>query len=134
MRGAAALLLLAAPAAAQAPVDCEADGLAPAEIAVCAEAAWEASEGDLDLAFGLAVTGAEVLDEDRFLAGEADGPRAAALIERGQSDWIAHRDSHCAAEALLEGPGPAREALGFLCLERLNRLRIAQLGAFGPAR
>lgn len=128
--------LAATPAAAQVaepPVDCMADALAPGEIALCAEQGWQASQGDLDLAYGLALTAAEVLDEGRFVAGEQSGARAAELIEAGQADWTAHRDSHCAAEALLAPPGVERRALGLLCLERLNRLRIEQLAAFREA-
>nr|WP_238941259.1 lysozyme inhibitor LprI family protein [Jannaschia sp. Os4] len=102
----------------------------PAEIARCAEIAWTESEGALDLAYGLAVTAAEVLDETRFLAGEADEVRAAALVEAGQADWLAHRDSHCAAESLLVSPGMEREAVGRLCLARLNEARVAQLAVF----
>ena len=123
---------LAGSAAAQeGPVDCEADALSPAEIAVCAEAAWTDSEGALDLAYGLAATGAEVLDETRFLQGEAEDLRAAELVESSQAEWLDYRDAHCAAEALLVPEGLEREAVLQLCLARLNEARAAQLAVFG---
>ncbi len=135
MRAAALLGLLAAPLAAQeerAPqVDCAAGDLTQIELNYCAALAWEDADAELNQVYRLALTRAKVMDETMAL-NDVEGPMTTEdALRQAQRNWIAFRDSACAAEAMLAAGGTAQPMLGTLCLERLTRQRTEDLMIFG---
>jgi len=140
VKAAAAILALAfaSPAAAQdvqeeqqPRVDCTApDGID--EIGFCAGTALDVAEADMELAYRLALTRAEVLDGDWELRGGAPGGLILRdTIETSQAAWETHSEAHCAAFSLSEAEeGQIGIALA-LCLERQARLRESELRLFG---
>ena len=134
MRALAVLLALAGPAGAQVLLppgtDCEApDGYEVVE--TCARAALEAADGELNLAYGLAMTEARVLTDTYALNGEPLGTPAEDLLRQAQRDWIAFRDAACAAEATLGG-SEWEGIVALECLTRLTLRRTEDLSRFVP--
>ncbi|KIT16135.1 lysozyme inhibitor LprI family protein [Jannaschia aquimarina] len=129
-------LLIAAPAAGQGvlPVDCaDPDGIA--EATDCAARQLQVSEDQLDLALGLALTRAEVLDQDWAAEGGAPGEVSVHdALDASQTDWIAYRDAACAAESLQFFERAEIDLALALCLARLTVRRGDDLAAFaeGP--
>ena len=128
------LVWLAAPAAAQAPqVDCAAADLSQPELTFCASRAWEAADDELNLVYGLALTRAQVLDEEAALLRRDVPLTVEDGLRQAQRDWIAYRDAACAAEALLVRGSTAQPMVGTLCLARLTERRTDDLRRFAEA-
>ncbi|MEM7488981.1 MAG: lysozyme inhibitor LprI family protein [Pseudomonadota bacterium] len=129
--GALALLVLAAPVAAQAPqIDCQAADLTQTELTFCAAEAWEAADGELNLVYGLAITQAKVIDEENALLEVETPIPVEQALRQAQRDWIVFRDAACSAEAMLVQGGTAQPMVGTLCLARLTRRRTDDLRLF----
>ena len=132
-----AIALAASPALGQttlAPqIDCADPNLLPARIADCADMAWQEADEERDLAYRLALTQAQVIDEERALSNVDEPVGVEEALRQSQADWYAARDSACAAESLLSEAGPERRATGALCLERLTRIRIEELRILAEA-
>jgi uncharacterized protein YecT (DUF1311 family) len=130
-----AALLSAQAAAAQdvrgPQVDCMAEDLTQSEMTFCAGQAFEAADGDLNLAYGLAMTQARVMDEANALAGLETPMTTEEALRDAQRKWIAFRDAACSAEAMLAAGGTAQPMIGTLCMERLTRTRTEDLRLFG---
>jgi len=125
----ALLFGLAAPAAAQ-QLNC-ANPTTQYELTGCASQAYEAADGDLNLAWGMARDMAKRLDAS---ASEYGGPQDNfAILLDAQRKWIAFRDAACDAEALLARGGTMQNQLFFDCLTRLTRARTEDLRYFGDA-
>lgn len=135
MRGAALLLVLALPAAAQedgAPqIDCLAPDLTRPELTLCAEEAWAEADEELGEVYRLALVAAKVLDRENARAGIEMPISTEDALRAAQKAWVPYRDAACSAEAMLAAGGTAAPLLGTLCLERLTRRRIEDLQRFG---
>ena len=117
--------LLSTPARAQ-TLDCT-NPVTQVEMTGCAAKAFEAADGDLNLAYGLAVDMAVRLDE--YLP-EGAVP-AKTILRDAQRAWIGFRDQACEAESLLARGGTMQNQLYYICLERLTRRRTGDLRYFG---
>ncbi len=125
LRGLAVLVILASPVAVQA-LDCP-DATSQAEMTGCASRAYEAADGDLNLAYKLAMERARSMDE--YLQ---DGQVPAVDILRdAQRAWLPFRDQACEAESLMARGGTMQNMIFFMCLERLTRNRTEDLRIFG---
>lgn len=107
-------------------VDC-AEPVSQFEMTACAAVLYEAADGDLNLAYGLAMAKAGDLDAD-LAADEVTGE---AMLRDAQRAWIAFRDLACAAESNLARGGTMQSQLLYICLERLTRQRTEDLRHFG---
>ena len=125
LRGLAVLTVLASPLAAQ-DLDC-ANPMTQIEMTGCASRAFEAADGDLNLAYKLAM--ARASDMDTYLE-EGQVP-AKDILRNAQRAWIPFRDQACEAESLLARGGSMQNQIFFLCLERLTRTRTEDLRIFG---
>lgn len=125
LRGLAVLVTLASPVAAQV-LDCP-DATSQAEMTGCAARAYEAADGDLNLAYKMAMERARSMDE--YLQ---DGQVPAVEILRdAQRAWLPFRDQACEAESLMARGGTMQNMIFFMCLERLTRNRTEDLRIFG---
>lgn len=125
MRVQVMLFVLASSGAASAQeVDC-ANALTQIEMTYCAEQAYKAADGDLNLAYKLARAQARALDTD--LGPDLAG--AEAQLQAAQRAWIPYRDAACAAEGYQMRGGSGEAMLIYLCLERLTRARTEDLRA-----
>ncbi len=118
-------LALAAPVAAQ-DVNC-ADPVTQYEMTACASLAFEAADGDLNLAWRMAMDMARHLDA----AQPGLEPPTADILRDAQRKWIAFRDAACSAEATLARGGTMANQLFYMCLERLTRQRTEDLRLYG---
>lgn len=121
-----ALLLLAAPAAAQ-ELDC-AETVTQIEMTYCAEQAWMAADGDLNLAWDLAMTQARQMQAALPPDAPVDIP---GDLRAAQRVWIDFRDLACAAESHMAWGGSMAPMLVYACRERLTRQRTEDLRLFG---
>lgn len=126
----AGLLLWAAPAAAQ-PVDCQAEGLTPAQVAACADAALQEAEAELDETFRLALTRAKVFDEATLVEGTATAVTLETALEQSQEDFLSFRDTACDAEALTFRSAIGAPVAAAICRARLSMRRVEDLRFFG---
>lgn len=124
-RGLAVLTVLASPLAAQ-DLDC-ANPMTQIEMTGCAARAHEAADGDLNLAYKLAM--ARARDMDAYL--EVGQIPAEDILRNAQRAWIPFRDQACEAESLLARGGSMQNQIFFMCLERLTRSRTEDLRIFG---
>jgi uncharacterized protein YecT (DUF1311 family) len=128
---AAILFLGAAPALAQ-PVDCEAETLAPPEVAFCAQQALEAADAAMDEAYRLALTEARAFDEAAAVVeGRAQPLPLEQAIRDAQNAFLAYRDAACEAEAVTFGNGTGAPVAGVVCETRLTLRRTEDLRFFG---
>ncbi len=118
-----ASLFFCAPAMAQ-DVDCSAPEI-QMEMTYCAEKAWEAADGDLNHAYGIARRYMANLDAD--LPDDLKG--AADTLRDAQRAWIAFRDKACEAEAYQARGGSMEPMLIYICFERMTRQRTEELRA-----
>jgi uncharacterized protein YecT (DUF1311 family) len=125
-----ALVLLAAPAAAQ-PVDCEAETLTPAQVATCAAQALTAADAAMDEAFRLALTEARVFDEASAVEGRETAMPLADALSAAQQAFLDYREATCAAEAITFRDGPGASVAGAVCATRLTLRRTEDLRFFG---
>jgi uncharacterized protein YecT (DUF1311 family) len=124
MRAALALMLLAAPAAAQ-EVDCSAPQF-QVEMTYCAEQAWLRADAALNDAWGAARDHAKAVD------GALPKPQQGvwqALLD-GQRAWIVFRDKTCEAEGAEMRGGTGEPMLIYACRERLTWERVEGLNAY----
>ena len=89
--------------------------------------AFEAADGDLNLAYRLAQDTAGRMDVDL----SQDQIPAKTILRDAQRAWIAFRDQACEAESLLARGGSMQNQLFYACLERLTRVRTEDLRYFG---
>lgn len=120
-----AAALLIAPAAAQA-LDC-ANPQTQADMTQCVAMMYQAADGDLNLAYGMARDMARRIDA----ASGTNGPGAERGLRDAQRAWIAFRDLACETESLLAYGGSMQPMLRLSCLERLTRARTEDLRLFG---
>ncbi len=106
-------------------LDCS-NPLTQVEMTGCASLAYEAADGDLNLAYGLAMDQARRMDADLLL-----DPSNVALMRDAQRKWIVFRDVACSAESTLARGGTMQNQLFLLCMERLTRARTEDLRYFG---
>ncbi|MGR3500875.1 lysozyme inhibitor LprI family protein [Pseudaestuariivita sp.] len=118
-------LLMATPAAAQ-TLNC-ADPQTQVEMTGCAAEAYEAADEDLNLAWGMAIAQARILDQGLG----ADEVKTSVILRDAQRAWIPFRDKACEAESLLARGGSMQNMLFYICLERLTRARTEELRFFG---
>ena len=97
------------------------------EMTGCAAQAFEAADGDLNLAYKMARDMARRLDQGL----PADHIPAEIILRDAQRAWIAYRDQACEAESLLARGGTLQNQLFYICLERLTRTRTEDLRFFG---
>ena len=97
------------------------------EMTVCAGQMYEAADGDLNLAWDIARSAAERMDE--YLA-EGEVPAVEILLD-AQRAWLTYRDKTCEAESLLGRGGTIQSQLRLNCLERVTRARTEDLRYFG---
>lgn len=97
------------------------------EMTGCASQAYEAADGDLNLAWGMAMAHARRMDE---VLQNGEVP-AVDILRGAQRAWIAFRDKACEAESLMARGGSMQNMLYFLCLERETRQRTEALRLFG---
>jgi uncharacterized protein YecT (DUF1311 family) len=116
---------LATPSVAQ---DCT-NPISQAEMNHCAYVAYQAADGDLNLAYRMAMDAARQMDQ--YLApGEVTNT---AMLRDAQRAWIPFRDKACAAESNLARGGTMQPLLEANCLERLTRQRTENLRYFGES-
>lgn len=123
--GPCAALMLAGVAGAQ-TLDCT-NPTSQVEMTGCAALAYEAADGDLNLAYRIARDRAGKMDA--YLA--EDEVPARIILRDAQRAWIAFRDKACEAESLLARGGTMQNQLFYICLERLTRARTEDLRLFG---
>ena len=126
----ATVALLAAPAAQAQQIDCM-DPQNTNEATFCAEEAWIAADGELNLAYGLAITMAKRIDERAGLEDRVQDPPAEELLRDAQRKWIEFRDAACAAESQLAEGGTSLGLRTLTCLGRLTLRRTEDLVRFG---
>ena len=98
------------------------------EMTGCASLAFEAADGDLNLAYGIA------MDQARRRDGATpQEPSNAALMRDAQRKWIPFRDAACSAESTLARGGSMQSQLFLICMERLTRARTEDLRLYGEA-
>lgn len=112
------LVLLAAPAAAQEPIDC-AIAASTVEMSYCATLDFEAADADLNEAYAAAIDVAQGYEGDQE-----------ASLREAQRAWIEFRDRACEAEALLFEGGTAQPMTGTACLARLSEERAEHLWSY----
>ncbi|WP_415403898.1 lysozyme inhibitor LprI family protein [Tateyamaria sp. SN3-11] len=96
------------------------------EMTGCAARAFEAADGDLNLAYGIAMDQARRLD-----SYNAQEPSNEALMRDAQRKWIPFRDAACSAESTLARGGSMQSQLFLICMERLTRARTEDLRLYG---
>ena len=121
------VLALSAPAHAQ-ELNCAAP-TTQVEMTGCASQAFEAADGDLNLAWSLASSRAKGFDA----AAPGLDPSYFALLLDAQRAWIPFRDKACEAESTLARGGSIQNMLFYICLERLTRQRTEDLRFYGEA-
>lgn len=119
------LLTFAMPVTAQ-TLDCS-DPQDQRSINQCAHQAWQAADGDLNLAYKLAVAMAKSVNE--FLP--ADVEKTEITLRDAQRAWITYRDKACAVEASPNSGGSIQSFVISSCMERLTRRRADDLRLFG---
>jgi uncharacterized protein YecT (DUF1311 family) len=124
VRALAALLLLAAPAAAQ-QVDC-ANAQVQVEINFCAEQGWLRADAELNRVWGRAKDMAQSLDAG--LPRQQQGIWQALLD--GQRAWITYRDKTCEAAGGFMRGGSAESMLIYGCREQMTWTRVDELETF----
>ncbi len=131
----APLVLLSTPTLAQdgdgAVIGCDAPAT-QAEMTLCARKFYRAAEEDLELAYDLALSRAESLDEGlrKTYGDEAPDPTAVDAVTRAQEAWNAYMDRACTAESYQVWGGSMAPVMVFACRERLTRQRIEDLRVF----
>lgn len=113
---------LAAPAWA---LDCT-EPVTQADMSQCARIMFEAADGDLNHAYGMAIDAAKQMDQN-LGAGEVTN---AAMLRDAQRAWLPFRDKACAAESNLVRGGSMQPMMALSCLERLTRQRTEDLRYF----
>ncbi|AJE48109.1 lysozyme inhibitor LprI family protein [Celeribacter indicus] len=108
--------LLPAPALAQ-EVDC-ASAMTQTDMNICAARAHAAADADLNETYRAAM--------DSLSAGR---PEVAGALRDAQRKWIPYRDAACAAEGAVYEGGSIRPLIVSSCLERLTRVRTADIRA-----
>ncbi|MGR3541721.1 MAG: lysozyme inhibitor LprI family protein [Hasllibacter sp.] len=124
MRGAAVLLALAAPAAAQ-DLDCAAADTMVA-ITACADIAYRSADDELNAVWAEAMGRARALDGAGRVSAEAN----AVLLRDAQRAWIAFRDAACSAEAGTYGGGTGASLAFLECARALTVRRTGDLRAY----
>lgn len=122
----AGLALLSGAAAEAQTLDCQ-NPTTQIEMTGCAAKAYEAADGDLNLAYKIAVDRAKQMDT--YLP-EGDVP-ARIILRDAQRAWLPFRDKACEAESLLARGGSMQNQIFYICLERLTRQRTEDLRLFG---
>lgn len=107
-------------------VDCN-NAMTQSDMNFCAAQAWEAADGDLNLAYRLAIDRAKSMDE--YL--QASDEPAAIILRDAQRLWIPFRDQACLLESLTARGGSMQPLIKYSCLERLTRQRTEDLRIFG---
>ena len=93
----------------------------------CAHQAWEAADGDLNLAYRLAMEMAESIDEFT-----PDGEeKSSTMLRDAQRAWIPFRDKACEVQSHLARGGSLQPTIYWSCMEQLTRQRTEQLRVFG---
>lgn len=131
----AALLLAAAgPTLAQVmpTVNCASPDLPTPEVAACAAQVFDAAEAELDQTFRLALTEAQVFDEETALDGSEVTLGVEEALREAQAQWLEYREAACDAEVALMRGGTGAPAAGTVCRARLALERIEDLRAFAP--
>lgn len=119
-------LLIGATATPAQQLDCS-NPQSQVEMTGCAAQAFEAADGDLNLAWRIAMEQARRLDE---VLREGEVP-AVDILRDAQRAWITFRDKGCEAESLMARGGTLQNQLYFICLERETRQRTEALRLFG---
>lgn len=127
-RAVLALLLLAAPAAAQ-QGDC-ADPQAQVALTFCAEQDWMRADAALNAAYKRAI--ARLRAQDADLPPELRGGEAA--LRQAQRAWVGFRDAACEAEGFEMRGGSGEAMLVYACRARLTDERAADLALILPDR
>ncbi|WP_415919869.1 lysozyme inhibitor LprI family protein [Tateyamaria sp. SN6-1] len=126
MKRAALLVAMCTPAGAMAQsVNCAAP-VNQVEMTFCAGQAYEAADGDLNLAYRMAMDQARALDSH-----DPQTPSNADLMRDAQRAWIPFRDAACSAESTLARGGSMQNQLFLMCMERLTRARTEDLRFYG---
>ena len=93
----------------------------------CAHQAWEAADGDLNLAYRLAMNAAKSMDE--FTPEWQE--KTSIVLRDAQRAWIPFRDKACELESHQARGGTMQPLIFWGCMEKLTRDRTEQLRAFG---
>lgn len=93
----------------------------------CAHQAWKAADGDLNLAYKIAVAMAKSMNE--FLPPDAE--KTESTLRDAQRAWMTYRDKACAVEASPNSGGTILPLIIYSCMERLTRRRTEDLRRFG---
>lgn len=90
---------------------------------VCAQRAWKAADGDLALAYGLALAFMKQRDDDlqSNLSGGVNALRAA------QRAWLSFRDANCKWHGFAVRGGSMEPMVVANCLEKMTRDRTEEL-------
>ena len=111
-----ALLMLAA-----VPLDCD-DPITQIDMTMCAQAAFERADAELNKAWKPAYAEMQRLDREYQTAGEGLLGYAPALLA-SQRAWIAYRDAQCEVESQENRGGSGQPMVYSLCKERLTQER-----------
>jgi uncharacterized protein YecT (DUF1311 family) len=89
----------------------------------CAAVMWQAADGELNASYKAAMSYLKTLDAD--LPQDFRGGAKALLA--AQRAWIVYRDAACEAESAVHAGGSIRPLIMLTCMERLTRVRDADL-------
>ncbi len=93
------------------------------EMKICAQAAYEAADGDLNSDYKMARNYMRALDKN--LPANLKGAEKALL--KAQRIWIKYRDAACLSKGFTVRGGTLEGLLVTSCLERMTRERIERL-------
>lgn len=119
-----ALIAFAAPVAAE-DLDCE-NAMTQLDMNRCAHQAYLLADEDLNIAYGMAVDAARLMDE-YLQDGEVP---AVTMLRDAQRAWITFRDKACELESTIVRGGSMQPLIYASCLERETRARSESLRYF----
>ncbi len=114
-------LALAAPASADAALECGVQVSSQVEIASCVTAQMDVANDALEEALGFARDAAAELDD---VTGRAE---AVPALDAAQTAWSTYRDAQCSYSAALFGGGSGAGIAEGACHIAVTRARIADL-------
>jgi uncharacterized protein YecT (DUF1311 family) len=115
-------LLLAGPASAQEPINCE-NAMTQAEMTQCANLDWLKADAELNMVYRSAIE--KMTEMDAYLPEGLQG--AVETLREAQRTWIPYRDKACDAYGFLARGGTMEPMLVYGCRADLTRDRIDEL-------
>ena len=113
-----------AAAAGDSVADCAA-ATTTVDMIACAQADYEAADGDLNETYKLAMDWLGAMSADGGVPDGFPDPRAA--LREAQLAWIAYRDRNCAWHYALAMGGTVRSLYQIGCLTEMTRARTEEL-------